>query len=76
MKKIKAVTKKLNGIKPSLIMLDQLKEQHYDKYFDRYSTIITGDDDIKRIRAKMNDSLIPEEQVILKKNFIFIFIII
>lgn len=76
MKKIKAVTKKLNGIKPSLIMLDQLKEQHYDKYFDRYFTIITGDDDIKRIRAKMNDSLIPEEQVILKKNFIFIFIII
>lgn len=76
MKKIKAVTKKLNGIKPSLIMLDQLKEQHYDKYFDRYFTIITGDDVIKRIRAKMNDSLIPEEQVILKKNFIFIFIII
>lgn len=75
MKKIKAVTKKLNGIKPSLIILDQLKEQYYDKYFDRYFTIITGNDDIKRIRVKMNDFLTPEEQVVLKKNFIFIIII-
>ncbi|KAF3420393.1 hypothetical protein E2986_10308 [Frieseomelitta varia] len=63
-RKIKAVTKKLNGIKPSLVTLDQLKEQHYDKYFDRYYTIVSGDDDIKRPRAKMkNDFLTPEEQI-------------
>lgn len=74
MKKIKAVTKKLNGIKPSLIILDQLKEQHYDKYFDRYFTIITGNDVIKRKRVKMSDFLTLEEQVILKKNFIFMII--
>lgn len=76
MKKIKAVTKKLNGIKPSLIILDQLKEQYYDKYFDRYFTIITGNDDIKRIRVKMNDFLTPEEQVVLKKKLYFNFMII
>lgn len=74
MKKIKAVTKKLNGIKPSLIISDQLKEQHYDKYFDRYFTIITGNDVIKRKRVKMSDFLTLEEQVILKKNFIFMII--
>nr|XP_012147608.1 PREDICTED: DNA-dependent protein kinase catalytic subunit-like [Megachile rotundata]XP_012147609.1 PREDICTED: DNA-dependent protein kinase catalytic subunit-like [Megachile rotundata]XP_012147610.1 PREDICTED: DNA-dependent protein kinase catalytic subunit-like [Megachile rotundata]XP_012147611.1 PREDICTED: DNA-dependent protein kinase catalytic subunit-like [Megachile rotundata] len=64
MKKIEAVTKKLNGIKPSLITIDQLKEQHNDKYFNRYCAIVTGDDDIKRSRAKMKDNfLTPEEQV-------------
>lgn len=64
-RKIEAVTKKLNGIKPSLITIDQLKEQHHDKYFDRYYAIVTGDDDIKRTRAKLNGFLTPEEQVIL-----------
>lgn len=65
LKKIEAVTKKLNGIKPSLITLDQLKEQHHDKYFDRYYVIVNGDDDVKRARVKMkNNSLTPEEQVI------------
>ncbi|XP_017763674.1 PREDICTED: DNA-dependent protein kinase catalytic subunit-like [Eufriesea mexicana] len=64
LKKIEAITKKLNGIKPSLITLDQLKEQHHDKYFDRYYIIVNGDDDIKRTRAKMkNNYLTPEEQV-------------
>ncbi|XP_050478858.1 DNA-dependent protein kinase catalytic subunit-like isoform X2 [Bombus huntii] len=62
-RKIEAVTKKLNGIKPSLITLDQLKEQHHDKYFDRYYAIVTGDDDIKRTRAKLNGFLTPEEQI-------------
>ncbi|KOC69903.1 DNA-dependent protein kinase catalytic subunit [Habropoda laboriosa] len=64
LRKIQAVKKKLNGIKPSLITLHQVREQHNDKYFDRYWAIITGDDDIKRIRAKMKDNfLTPEEQV-------------
>ncbi|XP_015438081.1 PREDICTED: LOW QUALITY PROTEIN: DNA-dependent protein kinase catalytic subunit-like [Dufourea novaeangliae] len=64
MKKIKAVTKKLNGIKPSLITLEQLKEHHDDKYFHRYNVIVTGDDEIKRTRATMkNDLLTPEEQI-------------
>lgn len=64
-KKINAVTKKLNGIKPSLITLQQLKEQHNDKYFDRYYAIVTGDEDVKRTRARMKDNLLtPEEQVI------------
>nr|XP_033326810.1 DNA-dependent protein kinase catalytic subunit-like [Megalopta genalis] len=64
MKKIKAVTKKLNGIKPSLIILEQLKDQHESKYFDRYYVILNGEDDIKRPRATMNnDHLSPEEQI-------------
>ncbi|XP_029034556.2 DNA-dependent protein kinase catalytic subunit-like [Osmia bicornis bicornis] len=64
MKKIEAVIKKLNGIKPSLITLDQLKEQHNDACIHRYRAIVTGDDDIKRTRAKMKDNfLTPEEQV-------------
>ncbi|CAK9795487.1 DNA-dependent protein kinase catalytic subunit [Anthophora quadrimaculata] len=63
-RKIQAVKKKLNGIKPSLITLDQLKERHNDKYYDRYWAIVTGDDDIKRTRARMKDNfLTPEEQV-------------
>ena len=53
-----------------MVTLDQLKEQHYDKYFDRYYTIVNGDDDIKRPRAKMkNDFLTPEEQVIFWKPY-------
>ncbi|XP_076766848.1 DNA-dependent protein kinase catalytic subunit isoform X2 [Xylocopa sonorina] len=65
MRKIQAVTKKLNGIKPSLITIDQLKEQHNDKYFDRYYVIVTGDDeDNKRTRARMgNNCLTVAEQV-------------
>ncbi|CAL7934054.1 unnamed protein product [Xylocopa violacea] len=64
-RKIEAVRKKLNGIKPSLITIDQLKEQHNDKYFDRYCVIVTGDDeDNKRTRAKMgNNCLTVAEQV-------------
>ncbi|XP_078036597.1 DNA-dependent protein kinase catalytic subunit [Augochlora pura] len=64
MKKIKAVTKKLNGIKPSLIILEQLKDQHESKYFDRYFAILNGEDDIKRPRATISDDhLSPEEQI-------------
>ncbi|XP_043248597.1 DNA-dependent protein kinase catalytic subunit-like [Colletes gigas] len=64
MKKIKAVMRKLDGVKPSLITLEQLKEQHNDKYYDRYYVIVTGDDDIKRNRARMeNNNLTPEQQV-------------
>ncbi|XP_076239081.1 DNA-dependent protein kinase catalytic subunit [Calliopsis andreniformis] len=68
MKKIKAVTKKLNGIKPSLITVEQLreqlKEQHSDKYFDRYYAIIIGNDDVKQARVLIEDNcLSPEKQV-------------
>lgn len=53
-----------------MITLDQLKKQHDDKYFDRYRTIVSGDDDIKRPRAKMkNNFLTPEEQVIFWKPY-------
>ncbi|XP_076296859.1 DNA-dependent protein kinase catalytic subunit isoform X2 [Lasioglossum baleicum] len=63
-KKIKAVTKKLTGIKPSSIILEQLKEQHEGKYLDRCYVILNGEDDIKRPRASIkNDSLSPEEQI-------------
>lgn len=74
-KKIKAVTKKLNGIKPHLITLEQLKEQYDDKYFDRYSNILSGAD-IKRFRAGINNSLLtPEEQVrFYIKLFVLLFI--
>ncbi|XP_053980704.1 DNA-dependent protein kinase catalytic subunit-like [Hylaeus volcanicus] len=62
--KIKVVMKKFDGVKPSLITLEQLKEQHNDEYFDRYYSIVTGDDDIKRTRTRIgNSNLIPEQQV-------------
>ncbi|XP_076655620.1 DNA-dependent protein kinase catalytic subunit [Halictus rubicundus] len=63
-KKIKAVTKKLNGIKPSWIIWEQLKEQHEGKYLDRCYVILNGEDDVKRPRATIkNDGLSPEEQI-------------
>ncbi|KAG7212863.1 hypothetical protein KM043_002216 [Ampulex compressa] len=63
-KKISTVTKKLDGIKPSLIMLEQLREQHNDKYFERYYTIVNGDDGVKKARVAIpNEQLTPEKQI-------------
>ncbi|KAK2582943.1 hypothetical protein KPH14_009004 [Odynerus spinipes] len=63
-KKISIVAKKLSGINPSVITLEQLKDQYSGQYLERYSAIVRGDDNIKRIRAAMkNDELTAEEQV-------------
>nr|XP_031842428.1 DNA-dependent protein kinase catalytic subunit-like isoform X2 [Nomia melanderi] len=63
-KKIEAVTKKLNGTKPHLIILEQLKKQYDDKYLNRYRNILNGEDDIKRFRKEIKDDhLTPEEQI-------------
>jgi len=62
---IEIITKKLNGIHPSLITLEQLKETHNDEYFPRYRAIVTGNDGSKEARANKDDYLIPVEQVIL-----------
>lgn len=71
MQKIKAVTKKLNGIKPSLITVEQLKEHHNDKYFDRYYAIVIGNDDVKQTRAKIAENyLTPEKQVMFHNRVI------
>ncbi|XP_072747382.1 DNA-dependent protein kinase catalytic subunit isoform X2 [Anoplolepis gracilipes] len=61
---IDIVAKKLNGIHPSLITLEQLKEVHDDEYFKRYQAIVIGNDGIKQARADIrNDCLTPAEQV-------------
>ncbi|KAL6426997.1 hypothetical protein ACFW04_009296 [Cataglyphis niger] len=63
---IEIVAKKLNGIHPSLITLEQLKEAHDDEYFTRYHAIVMGIDGVKQARADIkNDCLTPAEQVIL-----------
>ncbi|KAL6258664.1 hypothetical protein P5V15_010617 [Pogonomyrmex californicus] len=64
-KNIETVAKKLNGIHPSVITLEQLKEAHNDEYFTRYQAIVSGNDGLdKQARADMrNDSLTPAEQV-------------
>lgn len=64
------VAKKLNGIHPALITLEQLKKAHDDEYFTRYHAIVIGDDGIKQARANIrNDCLTPAEQVILIQYF-------
>ncbi|XP_077270304.1 DNA-dependent protein kinase catalytic subunit isoform X2 [Temnothorax americanus] len=61
---IEIVAKKLNGIHPSVITLEQLKEAHDDDYFARYHAIVTGNDGLKRPRADVrSDRLTPAEQV-------------
>ncbi|XP_047361003.1 DNA-dependent protein kinase catalytic subunit-like isoform X1 [Vespa velutina] len=63
-KRISIVEKKLNGNKPSIITLEQLKDLYSDQYFDRYYVIVNGNDGIKRIRFNMrDDKLTAEEQV-------------
>ncbi|XP_066592485.1 DNA-dependent protein kinase catalytic subunit-like [Prorops nasuta] len=63
-KKILIVKEKLNGIKPSTIMLQQFKGCHSDQYFEKYSKIITGEDESTKLRFKMRDTnLSVEEQV-------------
>lgn len=67
-KRINIVEKKLNGNKPSIITLEQLKDLYSDQYFNRYYVIVNGNDGIKRIRLNMkDDKLTAEEQV----TFIF-----
>lgn len=69
-KNIEVVAKKLNGIHPSFITLEQLKETHNNRYFTRYQAIVTGNDEFRQTRAdKRNDCLTPAEQV--RKNFAF-----
>lgn len=61
-KNIKVVEKKLNGIHPSLITMEQLKEAHND--FMKYDAIVTGNDELKQARASVkNDRLTPAQQV-------------
>lgn len=63
-KNIEVVVKKLNGIHPSLITLEQLKETHNNRYLARYEAIVTGNDEFRQTRAdKRNDCLTPAEQV-------------
>nr|XP_050866588.1 DNA-dependent protein kinase catalytic subunit-like isoform X1 [Vespula vulgaris] len=63
-KRINIVEKKLNGNKPSIITLEQLKDLYSDQYFNRYYVIVNGNDGIKRIRLNMkDDKLTAEEQV-------------
>ncbi|XP_029675337.1 DNA-dependent protein kinase catalytic subunit-like isoform X2 [Formica exsecta] len=61
---IEIVAKKLDGIHPSLITLEQLREAHNDKYFTRYHAIVIGNDEVKQARADIrNDCLTPAKQV-------------
>ncbi|XP_032675638.1 DNA-dependent protein kinase catalytic subunit-like isoform X2 [Odontomachus brunneus] len=61
---IRTVEKKLNGIHPSLITLEQLKEVHNGEHLTRYQAIITGNDESIQARATVqNDYLTPAEQV-------------
>ncbi|KAL0109964.1 hypothetical protein PUN28_013540 [Cardiocondyla obscurior] len=66
-KNIEIITKKLNGIHPSVITLEQLKEAHNDEYFARYSAIVSGNDEIEQERASAEimrkNWLTPTEQV-------------
>ena len=63
--KIAIVKKKLNGVKPSSIMVEELAQEHCDEYFSRYAEIIRGTETghISE-RSNFNDeNLSPEEQV-------------
>ncbi|XP_011882984.1 PREDICTED: DNA-dependent protein kinase catalytic subunit-like isoform X2 [Vollenhovia emeryi] len=61
---IEIVAKKLNGIHPSIITLEQLKEAHNNEYFARYDAIVAGNDGLKQSRANVRrDRLTPAEQV-------------
>ncbi|XP_028047125.1 DNA-dependent protein kinase catalytic subunit isoform X2 [Monomorium pharaonis] len=63
---IEIVAKKLNGIHPSIITLEHLKEAHNDEYFARYCAIVTGKDELKQARSDPcigNDHLTPAQQV-------------
>lgn len=65
-KRVVTVAEKLDGKKPSLITLEELKLVHGDqKYYWRYLDIVNGtEEDHKTLRAKIkNDNLTPEEQV-------------
>ena len=65
-KRITTVEQKLNGKKPSLITVEELKLAHSDsKYFWRYEEIINGtEENHKTVRAMIkNENLTPEEQV-------------
>lgn len=71
LKKITIVDKKLNGNKPSIITLKQLKDLYSDQYFNRYYAIVNGSDGIRRMRSNMRDfKLTVEEQV----RFIFYYL--
>ena len=66
-KRISTVKQKLNGKKPSLITVEELKVVHSDsKYFGRYQDIVNGtEENHKTIRAKIkNENLTPETQVL------------
>lgn len=63
---IEIVAKKLAGVHPSFITLEQWKETHNDdKYLARYHTIVSGEDELKQLRADMKktDCLTSAEQV-------------
>ena len=72
--KISAVTEKLNGIKPTLITLEQLKEQHNDKYFARYDAIISGTDDIKRTRTRIEEKYVTPEKQVMFYSMLYTFV--
>ncbi|XP_043271824.1 DNA-dependent protein kinase catalytic subunit-like [Venturia canescens] len=65
-KKVEFVSKKLDGFKPSTIILEQLAENHSEeKYFSRYTKVVNGtdsDDNSKR-SSMMEENLSPDEQV-------------
>ena len=66
--KVRIVSEKLSGVKPSSVTLKQLKERHSDeKYYSRYEAIVKGTDhDGKSARSLMaEDGLSPEDQVTL-----------
>lgn len=55
----------MEGINPSLVMLEQLKEVQDDNYFSRYHFIVTGTDGPNRTRAIVEKKyLTPAEQVL------------
>lgn len=69
-KKIRIVEKKLEGWKPSTIMLEELANVHEstdddNDYFTKYQHIINGTDSHQiSARSRMkNESLTPDEQV-------------
>ncbi|KYN18299.1 PREDICTED: DNA-dependent protein kinase catalytic subunit-like [Trachymyrmex cornetzi] len=70
-KNIEIVAKKLNGIHPSIITLEQLndarktlKEAIDDRHFAKYYAIVSGNDEIKQARADIKrDHLTSVEQV-------------
>lgn len=71
-KRIATIERKLNGEKPSRIMLDELANMHDDgeedmesEYFTKYKLIVNGEDHQQvRIRSTLkNEGLTAKEQV-------------